>query len=291
MQGGFEVFTTTDGTRTAFQRRPGLAAFLARAAQLFEVVVFTAGSQARLLLHAASCRLADGAAAVRRRASPGPPGRLVQRARCCATLSALEREPTKPFGAMQTSMLALRRKPAGPCMHAWRAHCSACLHLVSPCRVACAQGYASPLLDILDPQRRIFAHRLFRDSCLRVPSLWRTSLAYLMKDLAALGRDLSRTCIVDNTPTVRPPPSPRPARAGCIPLSCAARVSPARLLAGARMPRARGRGCRHGAWRGRCLHGSCNRLPRLARQQAGATVPRPGLSTGRVLPETVQWGR
>ena len=46
-QGGCEVFITADGSRTAFERRPGLGAFLARVAQLFEVAVFTAGSQAR----------------------------------------------------------------------------------------------------------------------------------------------------------------------------------------------------------------------------------------------------
>ena len=66
-----------------------------------------------------------------------------------------------------------------------------------------AQSYASPLLDILDPGRSIFSHRLFRDACLRVPSPQQPGLAFLMKDLSALGRDLSRTCIVDNTPTVR----------------------------------------------------------------------------------------
>ncbi len=67
----------------------------------------------------------------------------------------------------------------------------------------CLQSYAAPLLDILDPERRIFAHRLYRDSCLRAPSCSQPGLAFLMKDLASLGRDLSTTFIVDNTPTVR----------------------------------------------------------------------------------------
>lgn len=41
------MFITADGARTAFRRRPGLAAFLERCAELFEVAVFTAGSQVR----------------------------------------------------------------------------------------------------------------------------------------------------------------------------------------------------------------------------------------------------
>ena len=46
VQGSTEVYITLDGNRMAFARRPGLGAFLARVAQLFEVVVFTAGSKA-----------------------------------------------------------------------------------------------------------------------------------------------------------------------------------------------------------------------------------------------------
>lgn len=64
------------------------------------------------------------------------------------------------------------------------------------------QSYAAPLLDILDPHKRLFAHRVYRDACLRVPSQHEPGVAYLMKDLSSLGRDLSRTFIVDNTPTV-----------------------------------------------------------------------------------------
>ncbi len=68
------------------------------------------------------------------------------------------------------------------------------------------QSYAGPLLDILDPDHTTFEHRLFRDSCLRVPSHSQPGLAFLMKDMSALGRDLSSTVIVDNTPTVRAAP-------------------------------------------------------------------------------------
>ena len=78
--------------------------------------------------------------------------------------------------------------------------------LTALCCVRRAQSYAAPLLDILDPGRRLFAHRLFRDACLRVPSQHQPGVAFLMKDLSSLGRDLATTCIIDNTPTVRPHP-------------------------------------------------------------------------------------
>ncbi len=64
------------------------------------------------------------------------------------------------------------------------------------------QSYAEPLLDILDPERRYFSHRLYRDSCLRVPSQSRPGMAFLMKDLTSLGRPLESLMIIDNTPTV-----------------------------------------------------------------------------------------
>lgn len=68
--------------------------------------------------------------------------------------------------------------------------------------VSKAQSYAEPLLDILDPERRYFSHRLYRDACLRVPSRARPGMAFLMKDLTSLGRPLEGLLIVDNTPTV-----------------------------------------------------------------------------------------
>lgn len=58
------------------------------------------------------------------------------------------------------------------------------------------QEYAEPVLDLLDPDDSIFSHRLFRDSCRRLPD------GQFIKDLSMLGRDLRSTIIVDNTPSV-----------------------------------------------------------------------------------------
>ena len=59
------------------------------------------------------------------------------------------------------------------------------------------RDYASPVLDRLDPDGRVFGRRLYRDSCTVLgPSLM------LVKDLRVLGEaDLARVTIVDNTPS------------------------------------------------------------------------------------------
>lgn len=54
-------------------------------------------------------------------------------------------------------------------------------------------SYANALVNLLDPDGSLVHHRLFRDSCI----WWRNSY---VKDLTMLGRDLSKTMIVDNSP-------------------------------------------------------------------------------------------
>ena len=58
---------------------------------------------------------------------------------------------------------------------------------------ASVQPYADALVDLLDPSGELCHHRLFRGSCV----WWKSSY---VKDLSLLGRDLSKSIIVDNSP-------------------------------------------------------------------------------------------
>lgn len=55
--------------------------------------------------------------------------------------------------------------------------------------------YADQLLDILDPDKKFFSRRLYRESCVFLDGTY-------TKDLTVLGIDLAKVAIVDNTPEV-----------------------------------------------------------------------------------------
>ncbi|XP_051957741.1 CTD small phosphatase-like protein 2 isoform X1 [Xyrauchen texanus] len=57
--------------------------------------------------------------------------------------------------------------------------------------------YAEKIVDILDPNKKLFRHRLYQDDCACV-------LGHYIKDLSVLERDLSKTVILDNAPHTFP---------------------------------------------------------------------------------------
>lgn len=58
---------------------------------------------------------------------------------------------------------------------------------------ASQQVYAEALLKLIDPKGQFIQHKLYRDSCLCVDGNY-------LKDLHVLGRDLTKTVLVDNSP-------------------------------------------------------------------------------------------
>lgn len=55
--------------------------------------------------------------------------------------------------------------------------------------------YADPVIDWLDAGRGMFSRRLFRESCTQLPNGGYT------KDLSLIDPDLSRVCLIDNSPS------------------------------------------------------------------------------------------
>lgn len=79
-----------------------------------------------------------------------------------------------------------------------RPHLSTFLSAVAACYevvlfTASQKAYADKLAAKLDPDGKCFSHRLFREHCVRVADNY-------VKDLSILGRSLSNTLIVDNSP-------------------------------------------------------------------------------------------
>lgn len=57
--------------------------------------------------------------------------------------------------------------------------------------------YAEKLLDVLDPDNKLFSRRVYRESCIIQDNTY-------TKDLTVLGIDLAKVFIIDNSPQVFP---------------------------------------------------------------------------------------
>lgn len=59
------------------------------------------------------------------------------------------------------------------------------------------KSYAEKILDVLDPKRNLFRHRLYQQDCVCV-------LGHYIKDLEVLERDLAKMVVLDNSPHTYP---------------------------------------------------------------------------------------
>ncbi|KAK9812454.1 hypothetical protein WJX73_000916 [Symbiochloris irregularis] len=85
-------------------------------------------------------------------------------------------------------MVQVRKRPH---LHQFLEKCAELFEVVV--FTASQKIYAEQLLNVLDPQRRLIRHRIFRDSCVFVDGNY-------LKDLSSLGRELAHTLIIDNSP-------------------------------------------------------------------------------------------